>query len=88
MQLKQIVIGWFIILLGLPLGAQDSASFVDDPVAAMLDSLMRNSYVNRIPKQTTQRTNKYNFAPDSVPVCDALVIEGRLAKLNAQSPFD
>ncbi len=88
MQLKRIVIGLLIVLLGAPLGAQDSTSFVDDPVAAMLDSLMRNSYVNRIPKQTTQRTNKYNFAPDSVPVYDPLVIEGRLAKLNSQSPFD
>jgi membrane-bound lytic murein transglycosylase D len=66
----------------------DSILFKDDPVAAMLDSLARNSYITKIPRQPVQASNKFNYAPDSVPACIPAVVETRLAKLDAQSPFD
>ncbi|HET6990754.1 MAG TPA: LysM peptidoglycan-binding domain-containing protein, partial [Bacteroidia bacterium] len=59
-----------------------------DPIAAMLDSLMHNSFIASIPKTPTQHGNKFHYAPDSIPSSDPAVIEARLAKLNAQSPFD
>lgn len=67
---------------------KDSLRFIDDPIAAMLDSLMHNSFIASIPKTPTQHGNKYHFAADSVPPSDPILIESRLAKLNAQSPFD
>lgn len=66
----------------------DPALFTDDPIAAMLDSLAMNSYIAAIPRQVTQHNNKFHYAADSIPAADPVVIEGRLAKLNAQSPFD
>ena len=67
---------------------KDSLLFGDDPIAAMLDSLMHNSFIASIPKTPTQHGNKYHFAADSVPPSDPILVESRLAKLNAQSPFD
>ncbi|MGL5892797.1 MAG: lytic transglycosylase domain-containing protein, partial [Bacteroidia bacterium] len=66
----------------------DPPRFPDDRVAAMLDSLARNAYLNRLPKQPQRHNNKFNYAPDSVPRPDAVVMEARLGKLNTQSPFD
>jgi membrane-bound lytic murein transglycosylase D len=73
---------------GLFAQQKDTVKFFDDPISAMLDSLAHNSYILSIPATPTQRGNKFHYAPDSIPVCDPIVIEGRLAKLNAQSPFD
>ena len=67
---------------------KDTVKFYDDPIAAMLDSLTHNSYIASIPTQATHGNNKFHYAPDSIPVCDPTTIEIRLAKLNAQSPFD
>jgi membrane-bound lytic murein transglycosylase D len=88
--MNQIRLGlaFCLLLITASLAAQQDSIFRDDPVAAMLDSLARNKYISRIPKQPVQRNNKFKFAPDSVPKYDALVYEARLAKLNAQSPFD
>lgn len=66
----------------------DPPRFVDDQVAAMLDSLTRNTYISKLPRQTTQANNKFRYAPDSVPRPDGIVVEARLARLNSQSPFD
>ena len=68
--------------------SKDSLLFVDDPIAAMLDSMMHNSFIASIPKTPTQHGNKYHYATDSIPSSDPILIESRLAKLNAQSPFD
>jgi membrane-bound lytic murein transglycosylase D len=73
---------------GLAAQSKDSILFMDDPIAAMLDSLMHNSFIASIPKTPTQHGNKFHFAIDSVPPSDPMIVEGRLAKLNAQSPFD
>jgi membrane-bound lytic murein transglycosylase D len=64
-------------------------SFNDDPIAAMLDSLARLKYFEKgVVKPVTAKTSKFQFAPDSVPRYDDMVYESRLAKLDAQSPFD
>lgn len=84
----------FLVAIGLSLitegisQSSDSALFIGDPIAAMLDSLMHNNYIASIPKTQTQRGNKYHFAADSIPRLDPAQVEERLAKLNSQSPFD
>lgn len=67
---------------------QDTIIFSDDPIAAMLDSLAHNHYIRSIPRQQSHSNNKFHYTQDSVPSADPIVIEARLAKLNAQSPFD
>ncbi len=73
---------------GLNAQWKDSLMFVDDPIAAMLDSLMHNSFIANMPRTQTQHGNKYNFAKDSIPPADPILVQTRLAKLNATSPFD
>lgn len=85
--LKKLIIVLVLISGGLKAGNMDSL-FADDPVAAMLDSLAHNSYINRIPKVPQQRNNIYGFAPDSIPRPSVGVIQQRLNMLDAQSPFD
>ncbi|MBI3511741.1 MAG: LysM peptidoglycan-binding domain-containing protein [Bacteroidetes bacterium] len=78
-----------ILFIGGFLNAQsDSLKFSDDPIAAMLDSLAHNRYIESLPKQQTQHNNKFHYAADSIPTADPAVVESRLAKLNAASPFD
>lgn len=63
--------------------------FADDPIAAMLDSLARLRHFEKgYMKPASAKTGKFQFAPDSVPRYDDMVYEARLAKLDAQSPFD
>lgn len=62
--------------------------FADDPIAAMLDSLARLRHFEKGYVKPATAKNKYQFAPDSVPRYDDMVYEARLAKLDAQSPFD
>lgn len=61
---------------------------VDDPVAAMLDSLATKKVLDKLYAKPSPQKNKYHYAPDSVPTCDEYVYESRLAKLDAVSPFD
>lgn len=61
----------------------------DDPIASMLDSLSNKKILETaLAKPVYPKTNKYHFAPDSVPVYDDFVYEARCAKLDAASPFD
>jgi membrane-bound lytic murein transglycosylase D len=83
-----LLLAFFPLSLALNAQWKDSLMFVDDPIAAMLDSLMHNSFIASIPKTQTQHGNKYHFAKDSIPPADPALVESRLAKLNAQSPFD
>lgn len=85
--LKKLIIVFVLISGGLKAGVADSL-FADDPIAAMLDSLAHNSYINRIPKVPQNRGNIYGFAPDSVPHPSVGIIQQRLNMLDAQSPFD
>lgn len=62
---------------------------VDDPIAAMLDSLANMKVLEyAFQKPTFPKNNKYHFDPDSVPRYDDYTFEARLAKLDAVSPFD
>jgi membrane-bound lytic murein transglycosylase D len=62
--------------------------YSDDPVAAMLDSMVNLKVFEYLKKEKSKKqAGKYNFAPDSIPVYNDLVIEARLARLDARSPF-
>jgi len=88
--------GLFTILVwGLPLfvAAQQKEGglpvFQDDPIAAALDSLAMVKYFDKgLVKPSSSAVNKFNFSADSVPRYDDAVYEARLAKLDAESPFD
>ena len=61
----------------------------DDPIAAALDSLNSlNLFEKGYAKITYPKSSKYHFAPDSIPRYDDIIYESRLAKLDAESPFD
>lgn len=61
----------------------------DDPIAAMLDSLAsKKIFEKAFLKPVFPKNNKYHFTPDSVPRYDDYVYQSRLAKLDANSPFD
>ncbi len=63
--------------------------FVDDPIAAALDSLYKlNLFELGYGKIAYPKNPKYNFPHDSVPRYDEMILESRLAKLDAASPFD
>src|SRR5687768_6475475 len=64
-----------------------SLVFPDDPVAAMLDSLARLKIFEGYTKQAP-KSNKYKFAPDSVPRYSEAFYAGALQKLDVHSPFD
>jgi len=63
---------------------KDTTTFVDDPIASMLDSLARYKFFEK----TIPTANKYHFAPDYVPNYSDSIYAMRLAKLDAESPFD
>lgn len=60
----------------------------DDPIMAVLDSLNTLKFFSNS-AFTTDRAilNIYKFPPDSVPRYDDFVLQYRLSKLNAKSPF-
>lgn len=60
--------------------------FPDDPIAAMLDSLSRMLYFDKSTLDITP--NKYGFPIDSIPNYSDSIYNNRLAKLDAESPFD
>lgn len=77
------------VLITGSLFAQNTLTITDNPVAAMLDSLANQKVLEKaLLKPVYPKTNKYKFAPDSVPRCEDFVYESRLAKLDAVSPFD
>jgi membrane-bound lytic murein transglycosylase D len=59
----------------------------DDPIAAMMDSLMNLKFFDYISKNE-RPASKYNFAPDSVPYYDDAAAAEKMAKLNARTPFN
>jgi len=67
--------------------AKDTAGiFNDDPIAYMLDSLSRLKFFDKLTLQITP--NKYGFPLDSVPNYSDSIYASRLAKLDAESPYD
>lgn len=69
--------------------AQNTLTITDNPVAAMLDSLANQKVLEKaLSKPVYPKVNKYKYAVDSVPRFEEFVYESRLAKLDANSPFD
>ena len=69
--------------------AQTTVTMTDNPVAAMLDSLANQKVLEKaLLKPVYPKVNKYKYAEDSVPRFEDFVYESRLAKLDANSPFD
>ena len=69
--------------------AQNTLTISDNPVAAMLDSLANQKVLEKaLLKPVYPKVNKYKYAEDSVPRFEDFVYESRLAKLDANSPFD
>lgn len=65
---------------------KDTIQFQDDPIAASLDSL---SHLNFFEKgYDVVKSGNYHFAPDSIPWYSDAVYTERMAKLDANSPFD
>ncbi len=64
-------------------------TMTDDPIAAALDSLYKlNLFELGYGKIAYPKNPKYNFPHDSVPRYDEMILESRLAKLDAASPFE
>jgi membrane-bound lytic murein transglycosylase D len=62
---------------------------MDDPIAAMLDSLLsQKMFETAFSKPIFPKNNKYKFGIDSIPKYDDYTYQARLAKLDANSPFD
>lgn len=80
----------FVSLLATgSLFAQNTLTITDNPVAAMLDSLANQKVLEKaLAKPVYPKANKYKYTPDSVPRFEDFVYESRLAKLDANSPFD
>jgi membrane-bound lytic murein transglycosylase D len=69
--------------------SQNAVTMEDNPVAAMLDSLANKKMLERaLSKPAYSKINKYKYAEDSIPRFEDFVYENRLAKLDANSPFD
>ncbi len=84
-----IVIGIGGVNKSLAQSGYSPETIQDDPIAAALDSLSSlNLFEKGYAKITYPKSSKYHFAPDSIPRYDDLIYESRLAKLDAESPFD
>lgn len=77
------------LLVSTALFTKAQTPAVDDPIAAMLDSLSaQKMFETAFNKPVFPKNNKYKFTPDSVPRYDDYTYQARLAKLDALSPFD
>ena len=78
-----------ILLSSFYIGRSQTFIANDDPVVIALDSFATESFLEKAWINTNApANNKFNYAPDSIPVFDVFVYESRLAKLNVVSPFD
>lgn len=68
------------------LAKKDSAKFADDPIAANLDSLAHLNFFEK--GYDFIKSPTYKFKADSVPLYSDAEYADRMAKLDANSPFD
>ena len=89
------MLGIFVFLTKMSFAANRKADtlskdsllfFPDDPIASMLDSLARLKFFEKASPTITK--NKYGFVQDHVPYYSDSIYALRLAKLDAESPFD
>ena len=84
-----IIIGTGSVDYGYAQSGYSPETIQDDPIAAALDSLSSlNLFEKGYARISYPKNSKYHFAPDSVPHYDEMIYEARLAKLDAESPFD
>lgn len=77
------------VLCGYAQSGYSPETIQDDPIAAALDSLNSlNLFEKGYAKINYPKNSKYHFSPDSVPLYDDMIYESRLAKIDAESPFD
>ncbi len=78
-----------LILVVFAINTKGQNVVVDDPIAAMLDSLQTKKMFDfAFNKPAFQKNNKFKYAPDSIPKFDDYTYQARLAKIDALSPFD
>ncbi len=70
--------------------ADTSLVFIpDDPILAMMDSLMGQKYFESKNFTTdTCKLNKHGYCPEVIPTFDEVVYQERIASLDAKSPFN
>ena len=68
------------------LSKRDSGKFADDPIVANLDSLAHLGFFEK--GYDFVKSPVYHFSSDSIPWYSDKVINDRMEKLDAQSPFD
>lgn len=84
-----IVIVAFFVTAASAQEPVSTAPLVDDPIAAMLDSMANRKVLEyAFLKPAFPKNNKYKYSEDSIPYFDDNTYEARLAKLDAVSPFD
>jgi membrane-bound lytic murein transglycosylase D len=70
-------------------GHSQNNVYSDDPISIMLDSIENKKFLDQaLYKPVYYKNNKYKFPADSVPKYDDFTFQTRLAKLDANSPFD
>src|SRR4051812_43127580 len=80
--LKKLPLLSILLVSNICLKAQTPA--IDDPIAAMLDSLStQKMFETAFSKPVFPKNNKYKFAEDSIPRYDDYTYQARLAKLDA-----
>ena len=79
-----------LLMFGNSLLAQTTdVTMRDNPVAAMLDSLSNQKILEKaLAKPVYPKNNKFKYTPDSIPRFEDFIYEARLAKIDANSPFD
>jgi len=60
----------------------------DDPVLAMIDSLVSLKFLDVNKQNSFRQNNKYNFASDSIPKYTDAEIAARIKKMDAKTPFE
>jgi membrane-bound lytic murein transglycosylase D len=84
---KSVVLASLFFSTSLSLKAQVDP--VEIPIADMLDSLStQKMFETAFSRPIFPKNNKYKFEEDSVPWYDDYTYQARLAKLDANSPFD
>lgn len=79
----------FILFIALGFFAKSQSFELDNPIASMLDSLLsQKMFETAFSKPIFPKNNKYKFGIDSIPKYDDYAYQSRLAKLDANSPFD
>lgn len=71
-----------------PIDGKDSLKIAkDDPVLAMIDSLVALKFLDVNKQNSFRQGNKYNFPADSVPIYTEAEIAARIKKMDAKTPF-